>query len=133
MNKVIMTGNLVRTPELKQTNSGKCVLSNVIAVRRDMKDDNGEYQSDFIDFTVWGQQAEYVARYGHKGDRVELCGRWQQRKWQTKSGENRTANECHVEQISVFSRRQDDEQTTEEEPRERATPAPLELDDNLPF
>lgn len=130
MNKVILTGNLVRNPELKQTNSGKSVLTNVIAVKRDMKDENGEYPTDFIDFTAWGTQAEYVARYGHKGDRVELCGRWQQRKWQTQSGENRTANECQVEQISVFSRNPEPK-----EEQEALTPAPtlLDMDGDLPF
>lgn len=136
MNKVILTGNLVRSPELKQTTSGTSVLTNVIAVKRDVKDDNGEYQTDFIDFTAWGKQAEYVAQYGHKGDRVELCGRWQQRKWQTKNGENRTANECQVEQIAVFSRRQDDGKTPEDEPHEKqenVTFAPLIIDGDLPF
>lgn len=132
MNKVILTGNLVRQPELKQTTSGTSVLTNCIAVNRDVKDENGEYQTDFIDFTAWGKQAEYVAQYGHKGDRLELCGRWQQRKWQTKNGENRTANECQVDQISVFSRNPEPKDEQKEKP-EAVTPAPLVLDGDLPF
>lgn len=134
MNKVILTGNLVRNPELKQTTSGTSVLTNVIAVNRDVKDENGEYQTDFIDFTAWGKQAEYVAQYGHKGDRLELCGRWQQRKWQTKNGENRTENECQVEQISVFSRNQEPKKEQKEKP-EAVTPEPtlLDMDGDLPF
>lgn len=131
MNKVILTGNLVRDPELKQTQNGKSVISNAIAVNREIKDANGQYQTDFIDFTAWGNQAEYLARYGHKGDRVELCGRWQQRTWQDRDGNNRRADECMVENLSVFSRQPSEPQKTEQ----KATPTiPTFSDDgDLPF
>lgn len=118
MNKVILTGNLVRDPELKQTTNGKSVLSNTLAVNREIKGDDGNYLTDFIDFTAWGQQAEYLARYGHKGDRVELCGRWQQRTWQDQNGNKRRADECQVENISVFSRQQQTAPSEPQQPKE---------------
>lgn len=118
MNKVILTGNLVREPELKQTPSGKSVITNAVAVRRDMKDENGEYPTDFVEIVIWGQQAEYIRNYGHKGDRVELSGRWQQRTYTDRNGNNRRADECVVESISVFSRQQ------ASAPEQAQTPAP---------
>ena len=118
MNKVILTGNLVREPELKQTPSGKNVVTNAVAVRRDMKDENGEYPTDFVEIVIWGQQAEYVSKYGHKGDRVELSGRWQQRNYTDRNGNNRRADECVVENISVFNRQQ------ASAPEQAPTPAP---------
>lgn len=104
MNKVILSGNLCQEIELKQTNNGKSVVTNCIAVRRDYKSANGEYESDFINLVVWGAQAEYLSKYAHKGDRVELCGRWTVRKYTANDGNTRTVNECVVESITAFSK-----------------------------
>ena len=52
MNKVILIGRLVRDPELKQTPSGTPVLQNTIAVTRKFKNQQGEYESDFINFVA---------------------------------------------------------------------------------
>lgn len=106
MNKVILTGNLVRDPELKQTPSGTNVVENTIAVNRDRKDANGEYQTDFIPFVAWSNQAEYLARNGRKGDRAEIVGRWQQREYTDRDGNRRRVDEVQVENLSVFSRQQ---------------------------
>ena len=107
MNKVMLTGNLARDVEVKQTTNGKEVVTNAVAVRRENRADNGEYLTDFIEFTAWGQQAEFLGKYARKGDRVEIVGRWQVRTYTDDSGKNRRADECVVENISVFSRRQD--------------------------
>lgn len=137
MNKVILTGNLVRDPELKQTPSGTNVVENTIAVNRDRKDANGEYQTDFIPFVAWGGQAEYLARNGRKGDRAEIVGRWQQREYTDRDGNRRRVDEVQVENLSVFSR----QQSAPSAPAPRATapkasPAPS-FDDigdgDLPF
>lgn len=118
MNKVILSGNLCRDVEVKQTTTGKSVLRNCVAVMREYKNSNGEYDSDFIDIVVWGQSAEYVGEYGSKGDRVELVGRWEVRKYEDNNGNQRTAHECIVESIRVFSNRQREEKPT------TATPPP---------
>lgn len=104
MNKVILTGNLCQELELKQTSTGKSVLTNCIAVQRDYKNEKGEYDSDFINIVAWGSQAEYLKNYANKGDRVELVGKWQVRKYQANDGTPRTANECVIESIKAFNR-----------------------------
>ena len=104
MNKVILSGNLCQDVELKQSTSGKSVVTNCVAVQREYKNTNGEYESDFINIVVWGAQAEYLSRYAHKGDRVELCGRWTVRKYQANDGTTRTVNECVVDSIKAFSK-----------------------------
>lgn len=113
MNKVILSGNLCQDIELKQTTGGKSVVTNCIAVSRDFKNANGEYESDFINIVVWDKQAEYLSKYASKGDRVELCGRWTVRKYAANDGTNRTANECIVESIKVFSKPKEDQQPTQ--------------------
>lgn len=104
MNKVILTGNLTKDPELRKTNNGTNVVSSTVAVSRDRKDADGNYGTDFINFVAWGAQADYLANYGNKGDRVELCGRWQVRQYENNSGQTVTVNEVHVESLSVFSK-----------------------------
>lgn len=132
MNKVILSGNLCHEIELKQTVGGKSVLTNCIAVQREYKNDKGEYESDFINLVLWGAQAEYLSRYAHKGDRVELVGRWNVRKYTANDGTTRTVNECVVESIRVFSRQPREESQT---PDESIKPnfENLNIDEDLPF
>lgn len=130
MNKVILSGNLCQDIELKQTPSGKSVVTNCIAVKRDYKNESGNYDSDFINIVVWGAQAEYLHRYAKKGERVELVGRWNVRKYQAQDGTNRLVNECTVESITVFSR----------SPKAETETAPattnfeeIDINDDVPF
>lgn len=110
MNKVILSGNLCQDVELKQTTNGKAVVTNCIAVQREYKNDNGGYDSDFINLVVWGAQAEYLSKYAGKGDRVELVGRWTVRKYQANDGSTRTVNECTVESIKAFRKQSEEKQ-----------------------
>ena len=111
MNKVILSGNLCKDVELKQTQSGKSALNNSVAVRRDFKDSDGTYQTDFINFIAFGNQAEYLSKYASKGDRVELVGRWQVRNYVDKNGYDRIANEVLVENISLVTPKKKEEQS----------------------
>ena len=114
MNKVILSGNLCKDIEIKQTQSGKSALNNSVAVRRDFKDADGTYQTDFIDFIAFGNQAEYLNKYASKGDRVELVGRWQVRNYVDKNGYDRRANEVVVENISLVTPKKKEEQSQED-------------------
>ena len=122
MNRVCLSGNLCKDVELKKTSSKKAVVSNTIAVSRDFKNDDGEYETDFIDIVVWEKTAEYLSKYAKKGDRIELVGKWQVRKYQTSDGKNRVVNECVVEWLKITnSKKQEEIQQVEED------------DDSLPF
>ena len=122
MNRVCLSGNLCKDIELKKTSSKKAVVSNTIAVNRDFKNDDGEYETDFINIIVWGKTAEYLSKYAKKGDRIERVGKWQVRKYQSSDGENKVANECVVEWLKITnSRKQEEPQQVEED------------DDFLPF
>ena len=115
MNKVILSGNLCQDVELKQTQNGKAVVTNCIAVQREYKNESGQYDSDFINIVVWGAQAEYLDKYAGKGDRVELCGRWTVRKYTATDGSTRTVNECLVESIKAFRKPADGTQNATRE------------------
>lgn len=122
MNKVILSGNLCQDIEKKQTNGGESWLRNCIAIKRDFKNPNGDYETDFIQIVVWRQQADYLAKNARKGDMIELVGRWQTRKIQDQQENTREVSECVVENLKILQNRvkqkeepveMDDEETGE--------------------
>lgn len=127
MNKVILSGRLVREIEVRKTEKGESVVSNCIAVSRDYKNAAGEYETDFINFVAWRQTADYLNKYAKKGDRAELVGRWQVRKYANKDNVEVSVNEVVVESMTVFSSQPKDEKNEDPKPVETLT------DDDLPF
>jgi single-strand DNA-binding protein len=103
MNEVILTGNLTNDVEARQTTNGKSVVSACIAVKRDYKESDGTYSTDFINFVAWGLQAEYLAKYAKKGDRLEIVGRWQVRSYE-KDGQKVRVDEVVAESVAVFTK-----------------------------
>ena len=81
MNVITVSGRAVKDIELKTTANGKFVANGTIAVRRDFKNQDGEYESDFINFISLGKQGELMAQYISKGDQFAISGRLQIRKW----------------------------------------------------
>ncbi len=132
MNKVILSGNLCKDIEMRETANGKAVVMNSVAVQRDYKNEQGGYDTDFINIVVWGQSAEYLKKYAAKGDRVELVGRWTVRKYEDKDGYTRQVNECVVESIKAFSK-QDKKQEEKQDEKPYLTELSEEDEDGLPF
>lgn len=72
MNQVVMIGRIVKEPELKETEKGNlCNLT--LAVARPYKNEEGVYETDFVDVTLWKSIAENTKEYCRKGD---LVGTW---------------------------------------------------------
>lgn len=99
LNQIIVFGKIARGFELRRTQSGKAVLSFDLPVQRDFKDQNGEKQTDWIPVVVWGNNAEFLAKYGEKGRSIIVTGRLQSRKYNDKSGSQRTAWEIQAENV----------------------------------
>ena len=85
MNKVILIGRLTRDPELRHTPQGTAVCQITVAVNR-RGAQPGQQDADFINVSVWGVQAENVARYMAKGRQVAVEGRIQTRNYDDKDG-----------------------------------------------
>lgn len=133
MNKAQYIGRLTRDPELRSTQSGKSVCSFSLAVKRNYKDSNGEYQLDFIDCVAWGVIGETIAKYAHKGNMLGVSGRMESRKYEDRDGNNRSVLELIVEDKDLLSPKSDNSTNEggghkhQEEP-----PVPVD-DDDLPF
>jgi single-strand DNA-binding protein len=82
MNVITLTGNATKDIELKYTPNGKPVGNGTIAVRRDYKNQQGEYETDFINLVILGKLSEVMANHIQKGDKFGVTGRLQIRKWE---------------------------------------------------
>lgn len=74
MNSVQIIGRLTADPKLRQTQSGVSTCRFTVAVNRKFKNQNGEYDADFISCTAWRQTAEFVSKYFIKGKMIALTG-----------------------------------------------------------
>lgn len=131
MNKVLVTGNLVRPIEKTMTTGGRSIVNNTIAVNRQYKDKDGQRGVDFIPFTAFGQSADYLDHYAVKGDKLEIVGRWQNRKYIDKNNQERQVSELIVEYVSLLTPKKDRAETSEQAKEEPKAEAPI--DDDLPF
>ena len=120
-------GRLTRDPELKTTNSGAKVSNISIAYNTWSKKENAEVAS-FQDWCVWGHDAEYISKYGKKGDMVALEGEFKTRKYQDKDGNNRTQTEFWSNWLSLLSSGKKQDSAAAPEPAARGSRS-----EGLPF
>ncbi|MBQ7705364.1 MAG: single-stranded DNA-binding protein [Selenomonadaceae bacterium] len=83
MNKVILSGNLTRAPELRYSINGLAVAKFGIAVKRPLSKND---DADFFHVVVVGKLAEFCGRYFSKGKRAFIEGRLQSSTYTDKSG-----------------------------------------------
>ena len=98
MNTITEVGNLTSDPELKFTNSGMAQVKLSIAVNRKVKEVE---TTSFFNIVAWGSLAENVANSLHKGNRVIVAGRLEQRTWETDKGEKRNTVEIVADCIGL--------------------------------
>ncbi len=102
MNNYVCAGRLTADPEIKETESGKKYCNVTVAVPRSYKNTEGEYETDFLDCTLWGQVAATTAEYCKKGDVIGIRGRVETRLYETEEGEKRKATNIVAERISFL-------------------------------
>ena len=109
INRVVLTGNLTRDPELRSLPSGMSVCSLRIASNTRRKDASGEWvdKPNYFDVTVWGAQGENCARFLSKGRPVALNGRLEWREWQAQDGTKRQSVEIVADSVQVLGGRDD--------------------------
>lgn len=99
LNHITIMGRLTRDPELRRTGSGIAVTSFTVAVDRDIKNNAGETDTDFIDCVAWRQTGEFVAKYFAKGRMAVVSGKLQIRGWIDKNGNRRRTAEVIADNV----------------------------------
>lgn len=87
MNTTSLIGRLTKDIDLKYTSSGKAVGSFTLAVNRNFKNQQGEYEADFILCQIWGKAAESLANFTRKGSKIGIDGRIQTRNYENQQGQ----------------------------------------------
>ena len=106
INKVLITGNLTRDPELRNTPSGASVLSFGVAVndrRRNASTGEWENYANFVDCSLFGARADALSRILTKGMKVAIEGKLRYSSWE-KDGQRRSKLDVTVEEIEFLSR-----------------------------
>lgn len=110
INKVILTGNLTRDPELKATATGTQVLEYGIAVTKRVRNqETGEWEErpNFFECNMFGNRAEALSYRLSKGMKVTVEGELRYSSWE-KDGERRSKVDIVVQELEFLSRRDAD-------------------------
>lgn len=148
INRVVISGNLTRNPELRSTASGLAVLGFGVAVndrRKNPQTNEWEDYPNFIDCTMFGARAESLSRYLAKGTKVAIEGKLRWSQWE-RDGQKRSKIEVIVDDLEFMSSRGSDSPYSNpansnnySAPAAPATPAPVinasssPYDEDIPF
>lgn len=99
LNHIVLTGRIVRDPELRYTQSQKPVASFSVACERDFAAAGEKRETDFIDIVAWNNTANFVHDYFKKGNMIIVSGRLQSRDWTDKDGNKRRAWEIIADRV----------------------------------
>lgn len=133
INNVVLVGRLTHKADLKFTTNGKNYTQFSLAVQRKFKNQSDEYETDFLNCTLWGKAAETFTKFTRKGSLVGVEGRLQTRNYE-KDGRKIYITEVIAENFSLL------ESKAVTESRQQAPIGNVEQvqfgevnDDDLPF
>ena len=151
INKVIISGNLTRDPELRETPSGFQIMSFGMAVndrRKNNQTQEWEDYANFVECTMFGNRAAGTFPYLHKGNKVAVEGKLRWSQWVDKdTGKNRSKLEVVVDELEFMTARGDGQaaggqpqggrRAQAAAPQQGYTPAPAAdlsvYDEDIPF
>lgn len=110
INRVVISGNLTRDPELRTTASGMPIMSMGVAVNdRRKNSQTGEWEdyANFIDCTMFGTRAQNIQRFLSKGTKVTIEGKLRWSQWE-RDGQKRSKIEVIVDDIDFGGNRNSD-------------------------
>lgn len=133
MNKIFITGNLTREPEMRVIPSGANVCSFTVAVNRRLG--QGKTETDFYNVSAWRGLADICVKYLHKGSKVAVAGNFNPRSYEDKDGMPRYSLDIQADEVEFMGGRSD--APAQEAPNTYGN-APagmtkIEYDDSLPF
>lgn len=100
LNYTVLMGRIVNDLEVKQTTNGTACLTFTVAVDRNFKNANGEYESDFITCVAWKERAEFIGRYFGKGRLIAVEGQLRSRTYEDKNGTKHYVTELYIDNAS---------------------------------
>ena len=115
MNKIILIGRMTKDIEIRYTQNQREVGNFDLAVNRNYKSANGEYDTDFFKCIAWGNLAKTIHTYTSKGSQIAIEGRVENRTYQANGGTNRYVTEVVVEGMQLLDSKKNNTTNNQEE------------------
>lgn len=100
LNYCVVMGRITQDIEVKQTTNGTAVCTFTVAVDRNFKNQNGEYDTDFIVCVAWRETAEFIGKHFIKGAMIAVEGQLRSRTYEDKNGSKHYVTELFVDRVS---------------------------------
>ena len=107
MNKIILVGRLTKDPEVRSTSAGFQTANFTVAVSRNFKNKDGNYDADFLPCVAFRQTADFISKFFKKGNMICLDGRVQTRNYDAADGSKRYVTEVVVENVEFVGGKND--------------------------
>ncbi|NTW28266.1 MAG: single-stranded DNA-binding protein [Coriobacteriia bacterium] len=140
INRVCISGNLTRDPELRSTGGGMAILQMGVAVNDRRKNaQSGEWEDfpNYVDVVVFGARGESLSRFLSKGSKVFVEGKLRWSQWTDKnSGDKRSKIEVVADDIEFMTPRGEGGGSGDRGSYSAPTPAPAPapvFEDDIPF
>lgn len=130
MNKIILSGNLTREPELQSTQSGVSLCKFTVAVQDIVANADGEKETDFFNVTAWRGLADNCEKYLTKGSKVLVIGKLKNRSYEGKDGTKKYVTDVMASEVEFLSKTKRDES---EQESSKPDMTPIDDDSDLPF
>lgn len=108
LNQIVLVGRIAKGPEMKETENGKKVANILLAVPRSFKNVDGEYETDFLNCSLWDGVASNVTEYCKSGDLVGIKGRVASNTYE-KEGKKHYNLDIIAEKVTFLSSKKTDE------------------------
>jgi single-strand DNA-binding protein len=138
INRVVLTGNLTKDAELKQTAGGMAIVKIRLAVndrRKNAASGQWEDSPNFIDVVIFGSRGEALSRFLSKGKQIAVEGKLRWSEWESQTGDKRSKVEVVADDIELLGGRGEGGGTSA--PRAVASAAPESVDEfdgeDIPF
>ena len=107
INRVMITGNLTRDPELRMAGATPLCQIGVAVNDRKKNNDTGEWEDvpNFFDVLIWGARGEFWAKNLSKGNKVAIAGKLRWSSWETPEGQKRSKVEIVADDIESLNPR----------------------------
>ena len=117
LNQIVLVGRIAKGPEIRETDNGKKVASILLAVPRSFKNQDGEYDTDFLPCTLWDGVATNVSEYCKTGDLVGIKGRVQSDIYETNEKKHYEVEVIDEKVTFLSSKPKEENPNTEENPK----------------
>ncbi len=107
MNKILLVGRLTKDPEVRSTSAGFQTANFTVAVSRNFKNKEGNYDADFLPCVAFRNTAEFISKFFKKGNLISLEGRVQTRNYDAQDGTKRYVTEVIVENVEFVGGKND--------------------------